>query len=411
MITGNRLAANAKWMISGNILQSLFAFLINLILVRIFAPEDFGRFAILQANLGLINMFLSLRLADLVIKLPESAGERPDLSRIAGLLVAQNVILITIVGTLGLVVIGASVELAILTLGTVLGSWAGFQVKVYEIRFNYKRVSVIETGSHVVSHALTLLGALVGMGPVVLYLRELVRAVSLMLGLVFHAESRLLRPAMPSRSDLAMALKGVRGMWFDGILEQSFDRLAVLAVAFFGGEHGAGLYAQARRLAVLPHSILEPISFRILYNYFSRLDAPDRQYKFSRLLRGIGLILPILSVVAIAAYYLAETFIPLLFGEAWYPAVPIFQCLAGFIVFSTVFNMLKGFYMTESSMTVFILFGRGILYVSLVAAVLYSLLVGTAAVLAISTSLSVGYALASLVLVSFSWLAVKNRGR
>ncbi len=350
-------------MVSAAGVQAVVAFGANLALVRLLLPEHFGRFAIVQANISLVAAITNLKINDLLLREPEEQLDEQRLSLYMGALVIQTVVVG--LGALGLLWAFDLLRLdAAILLLSVLGSmWVHAQVTLYERRFEYRGISVMETGAHGAGHLFAVLGALAGVGALVLYLRSAIQLVGKLVGLGVLGGLRPVPLRWLSWEDWKEVFGRIREFWLDGALAQTFERLVILMVGVLVGERVTGFFYQARKLATVPHRLLKPVTSRIAFNYFSHhLDAGRRDRALRRTLAWelVGL-----TALAVAVFLLADPVVPWLFGEDWAPVVPLLQGMAGVIVGVTAFNTLNAYYMALNRLRPFILLGRLGQYVGL----------------------------------------------
>jgi len=352
-------------MVSGGMVQALVAFGANLILVRLLTPEDFGRYAIVLSNVNLMGAIVSFRVPPLVLR--DSKDELDEyLAGYTTILIVETFIVAT----------GAVVLLAIFGLldwkslfilgSSLLSTWVLVQTRLYERSFEYRRISIVESGSHIAGHLFAVVGAFLGMGALVLYLRAALNQLIRLGGLAWFGGLSRLPVRWLSLEEWRSFLQRIRGLWTDGALEQSFERAVIVVVGALAGERVTGFFFQARRLAIIPHQLLQPVTDRIIYNHFSHQLHPDK--RFRGLLQIVGGLGSVLAIGAIGAHQFANPIIPWLFGEQWAPVVPLFIAMLGVIIAMSLFNILKTFYMAEDRMQPFIYAGRGGQYGALLVA-------------------------------------------
>lgn len=369
----SRFLSHAGWLVGGTTLQGLVAFGANLILVRLLLPEEFGRFAIVQANIALAGTFINFKVDDVVLRLRDEEIDRDQMGVFGAALVAETLGILALAGAVLSIIDLLSLEAILLLLGSVIGSWTAVESRLYERGFEYRNLSVIETVSHLGGHLFTVAGALAGWGAIVLYLRTLINQVAKLTGLGAVGALRAIpvKRAM-NRSDWKDLLRQVRGFWADGVLAQGFERAVILVVAGMTGERTTGFFFQARRLAVVPHQLLQPVTFRMAFNYFSRETSPTQIQLLRE--RGLGLACLGLSIGAVIAYVTADPIIPWLFGEGWDSVVPLFRGMAGVLVGMTLFTMLQAYHMALGRMGRFVALGRSGQYAMFLVAALMGVL-------------------------------------
>lgn len=388
-------------MVSGAAIRGVVAFGANLALVRLLLPEHFGRFAIVQANISLVGALTNMKVGDLILREPEDELDEARLGLYLGALVVQT----AVVGVVALVLLWAldllRLDAAVLLLSVLGGYWVHAQMHLYERRFAYRRFAAINTTAHGASHVFAVGGALLGMGPLVLYLRAAVQLAGKIAGLSFVEGLQRMPLRWLELSDWKELFRRIRGFWLDGALAQSFERLVVLVVGAVAGERATGFFYQARRLATVPHQLADPVTGRVALNFFShRVEPAERRRALRRLL---GWVAGILSLVAFSAVLLADPLIPWLFGQEWAPVVPLFRAMAGVIVGMTTFNTLNTYYMALGRLRPFLGLGRGGQYFGFLAVTaVFALVPGVGFTLGLSLGLSVAYLLGTM---TSGWIA------
>lgn len=344
-------------MVSGTGIQAAVAFAANLVLVRLLLPEEFGRFAIIQANISLVGAVVSLKINDLLIREPEEELTGRRLGLYFGALTVQTVV-VGVGATLLLWALDMLTWASGALLAAVLGSfWVNAQLTLYERRFEYEEISVIETSAHTAGHLFAVVGAWLGLGALVLYLRQGVQVVGRLFGL--RVVSGLRKPPLRwlSLAEWKLVFRKLRGFWADGVLARVFDRAVILLVGGLVGEQATGYFYQAHRLAATPNQLASPITERIALNYFSQRVARGRREAVVH--RVLVLELCFLAVMAGFVWIVADPLIPWLFGSDWRPVVPLFRAMVGMIMGMTLINTLNSYYMAAGNLRPFIVLGRG----------------------------------------------------
>jgi len=399
--TNANVAKHAAWMMSGAVIQAAAAFATNLVLVRVLLPEDFGRFTIVMANIGLAQSIVSVPIGTVVLRASEEELEQ-KLSLYAAVNIIQNVTVLVIASSVLLSIQKFDLRAILLLISFISSNWISVQMNLYERRFVYGKLSILETLAHLLGHIFAIVGALSGIGSVVLYGRELVRQISLILGLRYLNGLQSIKLRWLRLEDWKELLKTIHGFWLDGFLESSFGRLVILTVGSLSGEAGAGYFFQAQRLAIIPHQFLQPVTQRLAINYFSHKSSHDKQTK--HLAKGLMSLSGILLLAVIIIRLGAPTVIPVVFGDSWRPVIPILIAMLGFVLCATMFNLLKGYCIATKNLKTLIVLGRSGQYLGFLSvATLVSILDYEPSV-GLAFGLSLGYLLAavSLTLKIFS---------
>ncbi|MBX9634171.1 MAG: oligosaccharide flippase family protein [Magnetospirillum sp.] len=345
-----RIMSGGAFLTGGALVQAGLGLVAQLVLMRQLIPEDFGRFAVVLAVCGLVQMVLSLRLNALIIRVPdqEMTPERRDRYRAALL---WETVASTVVTLVWLAVSDLMSPFALMLVASLsLGQWSNQTVAFYERRMAYGRIVMVEAGSQILGHALAVGLVLSGVGAAALYLRELMVAVIRLAA--FARIGALSTPLWRSLSmaDWRLLIAEARAIWVDGVLESGLARMIVLGASALGGAHGTGIFAQSQRLATIPHQVLAPVVVRMSANLFSRIQ--DKTARLALLFRLTLFTLSGLAVAAVAAAILAEPLIPPLLGEHWRPASKVVVAMSGVIIFFSSFELLRAYCVTQHRMGV-----------------------------------------------------------
>ncbi len=395
------VAGHAAWMIGGAAAQAVVAFLANLALVRLLLPEDFGRFALIQANVSLVGAVANLQINTVVRRTPEEELTDRRLSLLGSALVVQ-IMLVCLGAFLLLWSTGAFCTEAMIVLVTsAAASWVTLQVCLYERRLDYQRIARVETGAHLASQLFAVAGAVLGLGPIVLYLRVPVQLVGKAGALQLMGALRWFPLCWLNLDGWKLIFRQVQGFWADGVLEQSLERIVLLLVGGLGGERSAGYFFQSRRLATIPHQLLQPVAYRMGITYFSHRAPKGRRKRL--LMITLVLAGTVLVLTAMMTVLLARPVVPRVFGPDWSPVVPLLIAMVGIIVGVTLFDTLKAYFMACGQMRTFMAFGRTAQYAALGLAVLLISRKVVEAPLGLAIGLSSGFVLAVVILSVAAW--------
>ena len=172
----NKLKSSIKWLVSSNIYISLIAFLTNIVLVWYLLPEDFGRFAFISANVTMLGGIINFRLGEIILRTPKDEFEE-KIENFFSILILQ-----TALQTLGAFLLLYIFDLLyleayILLLSIIVTQFLDFFVKIYERKFDYKIISKFEMIGYSAGHAFAVVGVLIGLGAIVLYIRETIKSI------------------------------------------------------------------------------------------------------------------------------------------------------------------------------------------------------------------------------------------
>ena len=398
-LSANAVVSNCVWMLGGGAGRTVVAFGSNLVLMWFLLPEEFGRFALVQATIGLVAGTAHLKIKDIIIRESSQELEAGGKDILFSALVVESIVLG--LGAWCLLWLAGlwNIWAGLLLFGTMAANWDEVVLAYYERSFHYKNLAMLESGAHFLGHVFVAIGAALGIGYPVLYLQRLSEVIGRFSGLLFTGGMVKFRLRWLRPHDWKILYQNFRGLWLDGWLEHFFERLVIVLVGWLAGEKAVGYFFQARKLAGTPQNLIAPVTERVAYNYFSHRVASERGT------HGLGQVLAVqscvLGVVGVAVFFLANPLIPMIFGLQWEPVVPLLQAMTGVILGSSPFGTLKVFCMARNRMRFFVLLGRGIQYVTLAGAVVAIVVYHVPSAFSVAVSLSVGYVLGSLSLFVF----------
>ena len=387
--------AGATTLLVGQVVQVIIAFAANLVLVRYIAPEGFGRFAITLATASLIVSLLSIRVNSLIIRVPDGELTR-HLEELYFSYLTIETFVALIAGMVWIALAGnaGSLEFSLVVLVCVQ-HWIHQNKSFFERGMPYVRLGLIETGCSVFANLATVCAAFTGAGVVALYIREFILTVTLFVSLAVLGGLTWRRLRWLSRTEWSDIIREGRGIWLDGVLEGSYQRIAILLAGLVGGDRGAGFFFQAQRLAILPNQLLSPLIGRLAVNLFGRENRPERRKQLRN--RQLAMLVPILVLATVLTVLFAVPAVTWVFGATWIKSADLLVAFAGVIMFTSLFEILKSYcFITQSMRTLFL--GRVAQYLMLGA---LPILVGIGLVgdqtTALAISISLGWAAAFLV--------------
>lgn len=393
--------AGATTLVVGQVIQVVVAFATNIVLVRHIAPEGFGRFAITLATASLIVSLLSIRVNALIIRVPDGVLTRSHEERYFSYLTIETLFAL-IVGLLWVALAGdgGSLELSLVAI-VCIQHWINQNKSFFERGMPYVRLGIVETGCSVFANLATVIVAIAGAGVIALYFRELFLTIIVFVSLAAMGGLTWRRLRWLSRAEWAAIFREGRGIWLDGMLEGSYQRIALLLAGLVGGDRGAGFFFQAQRLAILPNQLLSPLVARIAVNLFGREDRPVHRKKLRD--RQLAMLAPALAMAAILTVLFADPLVPWVFGATWTPSADLLVAFAGLIMFTSLFEILKSYCIVTHAMRS-LFWGRVAQYLMLGA---LPILVGVGLVgdktMALALSISIGSAVSFLVVWGLLW--------
>lgn len=405
-LSTSTVASSAGWMVTGRGIQMVVSILANLALVRLLTPADFGHFAIVAADVGVVGSIVNFHLEDVLLRAPHE-DLAPERVAMFGTALVLEVILIS-VGSVVVLGVFRLLDTAalVLVISSAANSWVSAQSALYERKFEYRHLSVIQTLGRVLAQLAAVGGAILGLGALVLYLRSLAQVVLVGLGLAILGELRWLPIRMLPRRARRLLWTRVRGFWGDGLLEQSFDRLVIIAAGFVAGQTVTGLFYEARFLARAPQTLLMPAAFRIRMNQLAHHTADSERVRI--VLRSLVLTAIPLVGAALVAGWLADPLIPTLLGSGWRRTVPLFMAMLGLVPGLTLMDTIKAYFMAEGKMRPFIRIGRAGQYMGITVITAVSLWLGIDPARSLAFGLSAAYLIPVMLITGFLLLRLRH---
>lgn len=265
----------------------------------------------------------------------------------------------------------------------------------------YRQLALVETVAATVAHTTGVAIVLTTGSAVSLYIREATAAVTLIVALRLVGGLTFYRVTWPHLKEWRDVLRETWWGWIDSVLEAAFQRLTVIAAVALGGDHGAGLFAMAQRLSLLPHQLIQPFG-RVAPNWFSRASGADeRRSGLDRLI--LVFLLP-LGAAALVTVLWADPLVSWVFGEHWRDAIPILTALSGAILFMTVFEVTRAYAFVTKDITA-LLGGRIAQFGALGLGAAAGWIVREAPVIYLAAGLSASFVLA----FAFQFLVIHRR--
>jgi O-antigen/teichoic acid export membrane protein len=395
------LARHGVFLTVSQILQVAVAFGANLVLVRYLLPADFGRFAVALAGIGLVFSLLCCRINILIIRASDDALAAAK-DRYFTILAVETALAASVAGGWVLLTAGTSPWDLSLVAIVAVRHWVQQDKAFFERAMPYRTLASAEAGIAALAHLCAVALVVAGIGPAVLYIREGVLTVAELAALWSVGGLTLGRLRPVGIAGLLAIYREAAGNWVDGVLENGYQRLVILAAGLFGGAVAAGLFFQAYRLAIVPHQLLAPVMTRLAANWISRSDDPAE--RIARRQRIVGVFFIPLLLAGVATFLWADPLVPWLFGAPWSRAADLLAAMAGMVTFFTLFETLRAYCIVVRRMGLFLI-GRAVQY----AGVLSALGAAGAGWLAGDMALAIGQSLAFFL--AFLFVAAMLRYR
>lgn len=303
-------------------------FISVVVLARLLPPSEFGLFAMVMPITAFIMLFQDLGLAQAVVT--STTITRRQASTLFWVNVGLSTALAVVLALTAPLIAAFYGEprLTALTLAlavTVVIAGLGAQhLALLNREMRFGRLAIMDIAATVGGFAVAVVIAVFAPTVWALVASTVTTMAVMMLGA--WASSRW-RPGKPARlRDVGAMLRfggGLTTFNLTNFLSRNLDRVMIGRVA---GAASVGLYDRAYKLLLLPlQQINAPLS-RVMVPVLSRLRGEDERY-LAAYRRAVGQILLIATPGVLFLVICAERVIPLLMGEAWRDAAPIFVWL------------------------------------------------------------------------------------
>ena len=341
MIISRNLKRDSALLTGGHILQTAVAFAVNLILVRFISPEQFGSFALAFAEAGLIFSFFSVRINFIIIRTPVAKFD----DNLQDIFFSVSIIETFIATCIIFLWFGFNGSLDfwnLLIIGSLaLRHWSTLNKSFFERSMPYRELAVVETGSALFGHLVAFFVVLLGGGWIALFLREAFYSIAGTIGLRYVGGLTLRKFRMLTLEELKTIYKETRGVWLDGLLEGTFQRMTIILAGHLCGLTVTGYLAQAQRLATVPHQILTTFVNRIIVNVFSRIE--ERETRVYIRNKTIVILLILLIAISPIIYLYSNPMIIWLFGQEWEPVGTMLILMIGYTISLSPFEAVRSY--------------------------------------------------------------------
>jgi len=399
------MAKNSGWMAISGLVQAVIAFMANLLLLRFIEPEGFGRYAMTLASITLVMTILYMQIGIQIVRTEDHEFDNAKKAMYFNAIV--NWILIA--GSIAFCVLYVTGLLdwwsGCLLVGTMISQFADHNKIFFERKMPYVKLSVLEASVNGGGHVLSVFVVVLGGHVAALYIRDLFYGIATLVWLSKIGGFSWYKLRFLNLKEWQAIVQKMKGLWLDAVLDNSFARIVLIIAAYIGGEKGAGYLFQAYRLAGVPHQLLAPLAGRISFNWFSRQNSYAKRYS------GLQLLIVYMSIpsalAAITIFLYADKLVPFIFGEKWTSAAHLLVSLTGYIMFVSLFDLLRVF-LIANYQTNHLLAMRAAQYLG-VGVIMFPLLAGFTMT---ENNLSVGVSVAyTLACITSMWLIRAYNGK
>jgi len=312
--------------------QQAVSFIIQLILARLLAPEEFGLIAMVAVFIAISGVLIDAGFSRALIQRKQVSDS--DLSTVFYFNLAVSILMAGAMYIIAPSIAGFYSQneltdiLRFLSVGLVLSAFGTVHRSILERKLQFKKTLWVSFPSTIISGGVGLLLAFQGYGVWALVAQTLVAQCIRSVFLWFQTGWRptltfdltALKEMFPYGSKLALA----------AFLDQGFQNIYILVIGRVFSPVEVGLFQRARSLQKFPVDNVHGILARVTFPLFSSIQ--DDTIRLKRVMRkAIQVfslaIFPSMALLAVAA----EPIVFILIGEKWLPCVSYLQwlCVVG----------------------------------------------------------------------------------
>lgn len=330
-----------KWTAGAKFAGQLITWGITIFVMRLLAPSDYGLLAMATVLMALLGMFAEAGLGPALIQQAEVSEKK--LSQALGIILLVNLTLFGLLNLLAPLVARFYAEdrlvdvVRVLSIQFLLSPLSVIPDVLLQRQLEFKRRSLIELGSAVLSSVATLLMALSGLGIWALVCGNLAgmaaRVIAVNLAAPFRVFPSFSMSGMRQVLSFGGQVTASRFLWF------FYTQADTVIVGRVLGEHVLGMYSVAMHLATLPVQRVSAILNQVVFPAVSRFQH-EKEVIATQLLQAFRLIGFIAFPVLWGMSSVAPELVATLLGPGWSEAsLPLqvltlvmpFRAIAGFL--------------------------------------------------------------------------------
>lgn len=309
------------------------------ILARLLEPKDFGLVGMVTALTGVLNLFRDFGLSAATVQRAKVTEEQTStlfwINIIVGTMLAAAVS--------GLAPVFATFYheprlywVAIVLASGFLFNAAGIQHSaLLQRQMRFTTLSIIDTGSWVVSTAVAISAAKAGWGYWALVAMTVIQPLTATVAFWFASAWV---PGMPHRRSGIRSIVRFGGtLTVNGLIVYVASNFEKVLLGRFWGADAIGIYGRAYQLIRIPTDTLNGSIGEVAFSALSRLQDDPARLK-SYFLKGYALVLALTLPATFACGVLADDMIGALLGPKWKDAAPIFRLLTPTILVFAIAN-------------------------------------------------------------------------
>lgn len=309
-------------------------FIIQIILARLLAPEDFGIIGMILVFVALSNSLVDSGFTQALIR--DQKANQTDYSTVFYFNLAVSIFIYGVLFLSAPLISNFFDEaqltsiVRVLALGVIINAFSIIPRAMFTKEVDFKVQAKVNMAASVLSGAVAVAMALIGFGVWSLVVRMLALNGVQALMLMFYRRWR------PSLVFSTVSFKRLFGFGWkllvSGLIDTAYNNVYYLIIGKQYTAASLGYYTNAAKFSDVATQTLTATIQRVTYPVLSGIQDQEERLKnsFKKVIKLSGfLIFPIM--VGVAA--VAEPLIYLIFGEKWMTMVPYFQllCIAGML--------------------------------------------------------------------------------
>ena len=398
-----------SWNAASQIYRQGWSFVILIILARLLSPKDFGLIGMTTVFIQFFSMFLTMGFESSIIQ--STKLNIDELSSLFWLNILIGILLV-IIAFIASPLISAFYDIgelatifSVLSLMFIANSVSIVPRGLLTKNFEFKSLTIIESGSATISGILAVVIAILGGRYWSLIIQQISYSLLVSIGYIYHKKWK---PRLHFNfTEIKHHLNFSVNVFFFNLLNFVSRRSDVLLIGKFLGAEQLGIYMMAYDFVMKPLGQAMGIFSKTMFPIFAEYKEETVKLKniYSRITYNMFfLFAPILLFSAI----ISPIVLPKLLGDKWSPAVNIFQVVAVGALFTVIGSPVGNIFLAKGRPDLqwkFSLFFATPLYIVGLLAGYY--LSNTALGVAIGFNLALGLVLIPGFLIAFPLIKLK----
>lgn len=342
MSLANKAISGTLWTSGISYIGFAVTFCIQLVLVRLLVPEDFGLFALGLSIAEILFIFFSFSFSMAVIQIQEAE----DLFDTAFYLsIFAGIVIIFIGGIISLLLSSYYPERVIMiivmlcAISPIQGCALIYNASM-EKEMQFKKTAIAGSIASNVSTVGVLILAYAGFGVWSLVGKEIMRVVLMFFSARFMSEYRFKRKF--NRDSAKKLISFGFKMFFSRGIEVLYNRVPQFFIGTFSGSSMLGLFSQTFYIASIPNVVLLPVTTNVAFPTYSKLQNDKNKMSGAFYITNyffIRLLLPLMLIL----FLYPKDVISILYGDNWIDAAPMLSHIAIYAAVAPLFLNAKSF--------------------------------------------------------------------